>query len=171
MKTSGVVAAALASVTVVEAFLTAPLLGNPSSVALHQSRTTCVSSSTTNSRSRSTAQYMVAAPAKEGTVAAVPHGGTLVDLNVKTEDEKKVRRESRPQAAALLFSDPSTGKGCVYVGRVMMMLQPNVRIELTDHTTPVYRAHFHVPSTLPSHVWLLFVSLQHLVQQQYIAAC
>ena len=34
---------------------------------------------------------MVAAPAKEDTVAAVPHGGTLVDLNVKTEDEKKVR--------------------------------------------------------------------------------
>lgn len=91
MKTCGVVAAALASVSVVEAFLTAPLLGNPSSVAMHQSRTTCVSSSTTNSRSRSTAQYMVAAPAKEDTVAAVPHGGTLVDLNVKTEDEKKVR--------------------------------------------------------------------------------
>ncbi|CAN0483199.1 unnamed protein product, partial [Laminaria digitata] len=32
---------------------------------------------------------MVAAPTTEGTVAAVPHGGTLVDLNVKTEDEKK----------------------------------------------------------------------------------
>lgn len=88
MKTSGVVVAALASVSVVEAFLTSPLLRNPSSSALHQSRTTCVSSSAR--RPRATSQYMVAAPAKEDTVAAVPHGGTLVDLNVKTEDEKKV---------------------------------------------------------------------------------
>lgn len=122
MKTAGVVAAALASVSVVEAFLTAPLLGNPSSVALHQSRTTCVSSSSskTNSRSRSTEQYMVAAPTTEGTVAAVPHGGTLVDLNVKTEDEKKVRREGRLQAAALL-------QRCRPQIRAMgVMLQPNV---------------------------------------------
>lgn len=35
---------------------------------------------------------MVAAPTKEDTVAAVPHGGQLMDLNLKSEAEKSVRR-------------------------------------------------------------------------------
>ena len=34
---------------------------------------------------------MVAATAKEGHVAAVPHGGKLVDLILKTDAEKEVR--------------------------------------------------------------------------------
>lgn len=89
MKTSGMIAV-LAGASVAEAFVTIPLVGNPSAVTLRQSRTSCVSSAKSTSGRQSTATYMVAAPAKEDTVAAVPHGGTLVDLTVKTEEEKKV---------------------------------------------------------------------------------
>ncbi|CAM9701997.1 unnamed protein product [Scytosiphon promiscuus] len=88
MKTSGLVAV-LAGASVVDAFVPAP----SASSALRQSRSTCVSAPTKAAvggrQSRVQQQYMVAAPAKEETLAAVPHGGTLVDLNLKTEDEKK----------------------------------------------------------------------------------
>lgn len=88
MKTSGLVVV-LACASVAQAFLTAPLVSNPvsSSVTLRRSLPSCVSG---NAGRQSTSQYMVAAPATEDTVAAVPHGGALVDLNLKTEAEKKV---------------------------------------------------------------------------------
>lgn len=79
----------LAGASVVEAFVPSP----SASLALRQSQTSsCVSEAPVGRRSRVQQHYMVAAPAKEeGTVAAVPHGGTLVDLNLKTDEEKKVR--------------------------------------------------------------------------------
>lgn len=90
MKTSGLVAV-LAGASAVEAFVPSP----SASLAFRQSRTSsCVSKAPVGRQSRAQQQqhYMVAAPAKEeGTVAAVPHGGTLVDLNLKTDAEKKVR--------------------------------------------------------------------------------
>lgn len=90
MKTSGLVAV-LAGASAVEAFLPSP----SASLGLRQSPTTsssCVSKAPVGRQSRAQQYYMVAAPAKEeGTVAAVPHGGKLVDLNVKTDEEKKVR--------------------------------------------------------------------------------
>lgn len=62
------------------------------SLGLRPSGTSCVSKAPVGRQSRAQQHYMVAAPAKEeGTVAAVPHGGTLVDLNLKTDEEKKVR--------------------------------------------------------------------------------
>lgn len=87
MKTSALVAV-LAGASAVEAFLPSP----SASLGLRQSRTSCASKSLVGRQSRVQQQhYMVAAPAKEeGTVAAVPHGGTLVDLNLKTDEEKKV---------------------------------------------------------------------------------
>lgn len=84
MKTSGLVAV-LASASAVEAFVPAP----SASLALRQSRTSSAQAAV-GRQSRVQQQYMVAAPAAEGTVAAVPHGGTLVDLNLKTDEEKKV---------------------------------------------------------------------------------
>ncbi|CAM9996227.1 unnamed protein product [Ectocarpus sp. 13 AM-2016] len=88
MKTCGLVVV-LAGASVVEGFL--PATSN--SLALRQSRPSCVSGSKAavgrQSRAQQHQQYMVAAPAKEDTVAAVPHGGTLVDLNLKTDEEKK----------------------------------------------------------------------------------
>lgn len=90
MKTSGLVAV-LAGASAVDAFVPAP----SASSALRQSRSTCVSAPIKAAvgarQSRVQQHYMVAAPAKEETLAAVPHGGTLVDLNLKTGDEKKVR--------------------------------------------------------------------------------
>lgn len=86
MRKSGLVAL-LAGASVAEAFLPAPVISN--SATLRQS--SCSSTSASNvGRQARTAQYMVAAPAKEDTLAAVPHGGTLVDLNAKTEEDKKV---------------------------------------------------------------------------------
>lgn len=93
MKTSGIVAA-LAGVSVTEAFLTAPLMGGRTSVTLQQRRSSCVQSRTGAGAARG--QSMVSAATKEGTVAALPHGGTLVDLNVKTEAEKKVGQAEHP---------------------------------------------------------------------------
>lgn len=92
MKTSGLVAV-LVGASVVEGFL--PATSN--SLALRQSQPSCVSGKSKpavgrQSRAQQQQQYMVAAPAKEDTVAAVPHGGTLVDLNLKTDEEKKVRQ-------------------------------------------------------------------------------
>lgn len=83
----------LAGASVVEGFL--PATSN--SLALRQSQPSCVSGKSKaaigrQSRAQQQQQYMVAAPAKEDTVAAVPHGGTLVDLNLKTDEEKEVRR-------------------------------------------------------------------------------
>lgn len=91
MKTSGLVAV-LAGASAVEAFLPSP----SASLGLRQSRTSCVSKAPVGRQSRAQQHYMVAAPAKEeGTVAAVPHGGALVDLNLKTDEEKKVRSAAR----------------------------------------------------------------------------
>lgn len=73
------------------------------SLGLRQSQT-CVSKAPVGRQSRAQQQqhYMVAAPAKEeGTLAAVPHGGTLIDLNLKTDEEKKVR--DRLHACCLLW--------------------------------------------------------------------
>lgn len=86
MRKSGLVAL-LAGASVAEAFLPAPVISN--SATLRQS--SCSSTSASNvGRQARTAQYMVAAAAKKDTLAAVPHGGTLVDLDAKTEEEKKV---------------------------------------------------------------------------------
>ena len=87
MKTFGLLAV-LAGFLGVDAFVPAP----SASLALRQSRTSsCASTASVGRQSRVQQQYMVAAPAAEGTVAAVPHGGTLIDLNLKTDEEKKVR--------------------------------------------------------------------------------
>lgn len=86
MKTSGLVAV-LAGASAVEAFVPSP----SASLGL-RSRTSCVSKAPVGRQSRVQQHYMVAAPAKEeGTVAAVPHGGALINLNLKTDEEKKVR--------------------------------------------------------------------------------
>lgn len=84
MKTSGLVAV-LVSVSAVEAFVPPPTasLARTSSPKAGVRRQSGVQ--------QRQQQYMVAAPAAEGTVAAVPHGGTLIDLNLKTDEEKKVR--------------------------------------------------------------------------------
>lgn len=84
MRTSGLMAV-LASASVAEAFLPAPVISNSATL-----RPSSGTSASNVGRQARTAQYMVAAPAKEDTLAAVPHGGTLVDLNLKTDEEKKV---------------------------------------------------------------------------------
>lgn len=88
MKTSGLVAV-LVSASAVEAFVPAP----SASSALRTSSTKAGVGRQSRVQQRGQQQqlqYMVAAPAAEGTVAAVPHGGTLIDLNLKTDEEKKV---------------------------------------------------------------------------------
>lgn len=89
MKTSGLVAV-LVSASAVEAFVPAP----SASLALRTSSAKAGVGRQSGVQQRQQ-QYMVAAPAAEGTVAAVPHGGTLVDLNLKTDEEKKVRAVGR----------------------------------------------------------------------------
>lgn len=114
MKTSGLVAV-LAGASAVEAFLPSP----SASLGLRQSRTSCVSKAPVGRQSRAQQHYMVAAPAKEeGTVAAVPHGGSLVDLNLKTDEEKKVRD---PLHA---FRGMSGGRNFDHVHTTILRLQP-----------------------------------------------
>ncbi len=90
MKTFGLLAV-LAGFSGVTAFVPAP----SASLALRQSRaSSCASTAAAAVRrrhSRVQQQYMVAAPATEGAVGSVPHGGKLIDLNLKTDEEKKVR--------------------------------------------------------------------------------
>lgn len=87
MKTFGLLAV-LAGFLGVDAFVPAP----SASLALRQSRaSSCASTPAVKRQSRVQQQYMVAAPAAEGTVTSVPHGGKLIDLNLKTDEEKKVR--------------------------------------------------------------------------------
>lgn len=86
MKTSGLVVV-LAGASAAEAFLTAPRVSSPS---LSQSSVTLRRSRSCQETAQPHVQYMVAAPTKEDQVAAVPHGGSLVDLNLRTEAEKKV---------------------------------------------------------------------------------
>ncbi|CAM9518462.1 unnamed protein product, partial [Sphacelaria rigidula] len=55
-----------------------------------QEQRSCVSNyNARGNRAMRTAPRMVASAAKTDAVAAVPHGGTLVDLNLKTDAEKK----------------------------------------------------------------------------------
>ena len=131
MKTSGLVAV-LAGASAVEAFLPSP----SASLGLRQSRTSCVSKAPVGRQSRAQQHYMVAAPAKEeGTVAAVPHGGTLVDLNLKTDEEKKVRD---PLHA---FRGMSGGRNFDHVHTTILRLQPgfSVRTKARTHRSRRYQ--------------------------------
>lgn len=98
MKASGLMVV-LAGASVADAFFQSQLFRNPSpaSVTLRRLQSCPFDSSRRPTsiqhgvRRPSKSQYMVATATEEGKMAAVPHGGELVDLNLKTDVEKQVR--------------------------------------------------------------------------------
>lgn len=89
---TGIMGVVVAGISSSEAFLAPQRLANVvgKTVTLQEQRS-CVSNyNARGNRAMRTAPRMVASAAKTDAVAAVPHGGTLVDLNLKTDAEKKV---------------------------------------------------------------------------------
>lgn len=151
MRVYAVVSVLAGASSVSEAFLTAPLAGRSSSAAVTlQGQQTCVSNARgSSSRTQArTVQQMVAATSKTDAVSAVPHGGTLVDLNLKTDAEKQVSGWAGTTKVHMLYIRFQAHEEFYVLPLVCHTAGDCVYVHKTVHTTPieVHIQHISMPN-------------------------